>query len=156
MRAKDFISEKEKLDEILPLITGAASLAGKAVGGVASAAGSIAKGVGKGIGAAAGGISSAVGAVGNKAASAIGLGSKKPSAPDLGQLRDIDRAKDQVIRPGKKIILPTQGPGGPQAYKITKVQGDEVEIENPDGNKSPNQPNKIVYNKSDIKKSITL
>jgi hypothetical protein len=166
MRAKEFISEKEKLDEILPLITGAASLVGGAAslaGGVASAAGSIAKGVGKGIGAAAsgigsavGGIGNAVGAVGNRAASAIGLGSRKPKAPDLKQLRDVDRAKDQLIRPGKKIILPTQGIGGPQAFNITKVQGDEVEIENPDGNKSPNQPNKLVYNKGDIKKSITL
>lgn len=166
MRAKDFISEKEQLDEILPLIIGAANLVGGAAslaggaaslaGGVASGVGSVASGVGKGVGAAAKGVGNAIGAVGNKAASAIGMGGKKPENPDLKQTRDVDRAKDQLIRPGKEVSLPTAGPGGPQSFKVTKVQGDEVEIENPEGNKSPNQPNKLVYKKGDIKQSMTL
>jgi hypothetical protein len=149
MRADQFIKKEEKLDEVLPLITGAAALAGgamKLAGGVASGVGSVAKGVGAGIGAAAKGVGKAVGAVGSKAAQKI----------DPKQAQDIDRAKDQLIRPGKKILLPTQGPGGPQAFKVTKVQGDEVEIENPEGNKSPNQPNKLIYKKSDVKSTINL
>lgn len=156
MRADQFIKEEEKLDEVLPLITGAAALAGGAmklaggvasgVGGVASGIGSVARGVGAGVGAAAKGVGKAIGAVGSKAAQKI----------DPKQAQDVDRAKDQLIRPGKKILLPTQGPGGPQAFKVTKVQGDEVEIENPEGNKSPNQPNKLVYKKSDLKSTINL
>jgi hypothetical protein len=159
MRAREFVSEKEKLDEILPLITGAASLAGGAMslaggaaslaGGVASGLGSVAKGVGKGVGAVAGAAGSALG----KTIGALAPGDKKI---DPQQAQDIDRAKDQLLRPGKKIKLPTQGPGGPQDFEVTKVTGDEVEIKNPEGAKSPNQPNKLVYNKDDIKKTINI
>lgn len=149
MRANEFIKEEEKLDEVLPLITGAASLVGgsmKLAGGVASGIGAAAKGVGKGIGAAAKGVGKAVGAVGNKVADKLDPQDK------LAQ----DRAKDQLLQPGRNIILPTKGPGGPEKFKVTKVQGDEVEIENPEGNKSPDQPNKLVYKKNDIKQSINI
>ncbi len=157
MRVTEFVSEEQKLDEVLPLIIGGAGLAAAGtlaaaggiaagVGGVASGVGSVAKGVGKGVGAAAKGVGKVAGAVGSKAAKMI----------DPKQAQDIDRAKDQLIRPGKKIILPTQGPGGPQPFKVTKVQGDEVEIENPEGNKSPNQPNKLVYKKADVKSTIKI
>lgn len=152
MKASEFVSEKEKLDEILPLIVGAASLAGgiaSGVGGIASGVGSVAKGIGKGVGAVAGGVGSAIG----KTIGAIAPGDDKV---DPEQAQDIDRAKDQLLRPGKKIKLPTQGPGGPQDFEVTKVSGDEVEIKNPEGNKSPNQPNKLVYNKDDIKKTINI
>lgn len=150
MRADEFINEEQKLDEVLPLITGAAALAGGAMslaGGVASGVGAVAKGAGK-----------AIGAVGGAAAKGINkaVGTQKPQKLDPKQAQDIDRAKDQLIRPGKKIVLPTQGPGGPQAFKVSKVQGDEVEIENPEGNKSPNQPNKLVYKKSDVKSTIKI
>lgn len=152
MRADEFISEKQKLDEILPLITGAASLAGGAMslaGGVARGAGAVAKGVGKGVGAAAKGIGSAVGATGSAVADKIaGKDKQDPMA--------IDRAKDQMIRPGQKLKLPTQGTGGPADFKITRTQGDEVEIENPEGNKRPDQPSKIVYKKDDLKKSMVI
>lgn len=159
MRAKDFINEHKKLDEVLPLITGAAALAGGAmklaggvasgVGGVASGLGSVAKGVGKGVGAVAGGVGSALGKT-------IGSIGPKDTKIDPEQQRDVDRAKDQLLRPGKKIKLPTQGPGGPQDFEVTKVTGDEVELKNPEGQKSPNQPNKIVYNKDDVKKTINI
>ena len=152
MRADEFVDEKEKLDEVLPLIIGAASLAGgiaSGVGGIASGVGSAAKGIGKGVGAIAKGAGSAIGRT---------IGSIAPSDKkiDPQQAQDIDRAKDQLLRPGKKIKLPTQGPGGPQDFTVTKVTGDEVEIKNPEGNKSPNQPNKLVYNKDDIKKTINI
>jgi hypothetical protein len=152
MRADEFISEKQKLDEILPLITGAASLAGGAMslaGGVARGAGAIAKGVGKGVGAAAKGIGGAVGAAGKAVANKI-------AGDDEEDPQAIDRAKDQMIRPGQKLKLPTQGTGGPEEFKVTRLQGDEVEIENPEGNKQPNQPNKIVYKKDDLKKSMVV
>jgi hypothetical protein len=155
MRANEFVSEEQKLDEVLPLIVGGAAIGlgaaaagiGSGIGGVASGVGAVAKGAGK-----------AVGAVGNLAAKGINkvAGTNKPQKVDPVQAQDIDRAKDQLIRPGKNIILPTQGPGGPQAFKVTKVQGDEVEIENPEGNKSPNQPNKLVYKKSDVKSTINI
>ena len=148
MRQHEFISEKQKLDEILPLITGAASLAGgamKLAGGVASGVGAVASGVGKGIGAAAKGVGKAVGAVGTRAAKAIGGDDDDPA---------IDNAKDQMLQPGKEVELPTQGTGGPQKFKVTKVAGNEVEIENPEGNKNPSQPRKLVYTKDDLKKSM--
>lgn len=160
MRADEFISERQKLDELLPLITGAASLAGgamKLAGGVAAGAGAAAKGIGKGVGAVARGVGNVAGAAGNKAATAIGAQKpQQPQQPDLKQAQAINRAKDQLVRPGSKIDLPTQGAGGPQSFKITKVQGDEVELENPDGNKSPNQPNKLIYKKSDVKNTINI
>lgn len=152
MRLNEFVTEKEQLDEVLPLITGAAALAGgamKLAGGVASGVGSVAKGVGAGVGAVAKGAGSALGKT-------IGALGPKDTAIDPEQERDVDRAKDQLLRPGKKIKLPTQGPGGPQDFEVTKVTGDEVEIKNPEGPKSPNQPNKLVYNKQDIKKTISI
>lgn len=158
MRADEFISNEQKLDEVLPLITGAAALAGgamKLAGGVASGAGAVAKGVGKGVGAAARGVGKAVGAAGSAVADKV-AGTQAPEKIDPKQARDIDRAKDQLIRPGNKIVLPTQGAGGPQAFKVSKVQGDEIEIENPEGNKSPNQPNKLVYKKADVKSTIKI
>lgn len=154
MRAKDFIKEEERLDELLPLVTGAASLVGGAAslaGGVASGVGAVAKGVGKGVGAAASGVGKAVGAVGNATAKGVGkvTGTNEPDTPE------VDNAKNKMLSPGKKINLPTQGPGGPSPFKVTKQQGDEVEIENPDAAK-PGEPKKFVFKKDDLKKNINL
>jgi hypothetical protein len=50
--------------------------------------------------------------------------------------------------------LPTAGTGGTGEFKITGIQGDEVEIENP--RPTPGEPSKTVYKKDDIKKSMSL
>lgn len=150
MRADEFIREDEKLDEIIPLVTGAASAIGgaaKLAGGIASGVGAAAKGIGKGIGAAAKGTGKAVGAVGSAAAKAIGA---KDDAPE------IDQAKDNMLRPGNKIKLPTKTAGGPSEFKVTRVQGQDVEIENPDANTNKDEPQKVVYKRDDLKKSMQV
>ena len=152
MRADEFVTEKQKLDEIIPLITGAASLVGgaaKLAGGVASGVGAAAKGIGKGVGAAASGVGKAVGAAGKAVANKITPGDDEEDSPEA------DRAKDQMITPGKQVALPTTTTGGPAKFKVTRQQGDEVEIENPDAGQ-PGQPRKFVYKKDDIKKNIDL
>ena len=60
---------------------------------------------------------------------------------------------DQDLRTGKTVKLPTDQ-GDDQNFKVIRDMGDEVEIENPEGNKSPSQPNKLVYKKSDLEKVI--
>ena len=158
MRASEFIKEEEKLDEVLPLITGAAALAGGAMrlaGGVASGVGAAAKGIGKGIGAAAKGIGKGVGAVSTRVGQSMGPAQPDEKSNDPAARAAAERAKDQMLRPGSQVKLPTAGPGGAQPFKVTKVQGNEVEIENPDA-KDPTQPNKLVYNKADLKKSMSI
>lgn len=150
MRADEFIHEEEKLDEIIPLVTGAASLVGgaaKLAGGVASGVGAAAKGIGKGVGAVAKGAGQAVGAVGSAAAKAI-----KPKDDDP----EIDQAKDNMLRPGNKIKLPTKTTGGPTEFKVTRVQGQDVEIENPDAGTNNQEPSKVVYKKDDLKKNMQV
>lgn len=66
----------------------------------------------------------------------------------------IDRAKDEIIRPGSSINLPTDSTGGPAQFKVTRVSGNEVEVENP--NPGPGEPKRIVHKKSDIKGSMSL
>lgn len=158
MRASEFIREEEKLDEVLPLITGAASLAGgamKLAGGVASGIGAAAKGIGKGIGAAAKGVGKGVGAVSTRVGQSMGPAEPDENSTDPVARAAASQAKDKLIKPGAQIQLPTAGPGGKQPFKVTKIQGNEVEIENPDA-KDPTQPNKLVYNRDDLKRSITL
>jgi hypothetical protein len=150
MRADEFIKEEDKLNEVLPLI----GLAARAAGGVAKGAAKTAKAAG---GMLAKGI--------NKAANAMPNSTKPepmgaPDTPTATQTKDpttnraLDRAKDQVIRPGSKIQLPTDGTGGPGEFKITNMQGDNVEIENP--RPAPGEPKKVVFKRDDIKKSMTL
>ena len=160
MRADEFITEKEKLDEILPLVGMAAgALAKKAVGSLAKGAvGSQAKGavggVGKGIGAIAGGVGKAIGNTVGKIGQPMGKSEPTQEPKDAGQRVALDRAKDQMVKPGSNINLATGGPGGPQPFKVSAVQGDNVEIENP--KPAPGEPSKVVYKKNDIKKSMTL
>ncbi len=139
MRADEFINSDEKLDEILPLI----GMAARSVAGMAA----------KNIGKAA--VGAAAQKIGQKVSGMAGA-QKQPTVPgDNKTYADADRAKDTLLQPGKKLVLPTQA-GTPQAFKITKVAGDEVEIENPDAVKDPSQPDKITYNNQDIKKSISI
>ena len=164
MRLNEFRTDEEQLDEILPLIGaalgglaragvaagGLAARAGvAAAGGVARAAGGVAKGVGKAVASGvAKGVGSAIGATTAPSKSVAGAEKQEPEA--------IARAKDQMIKPGQKLQLPTQGTGGPGEFKITRIQGDEVEIENPEGINQPNQPSKLVYKKDDLKKSMVI
>jgi len=59
-----------------------------------------------------------------------------------------------MIKPGKAIPLPTEK--GSQNFKVSKIQGNEVEIENPAAMKDPSQPKKVVYKKDDLKRSLTI
>jgi hypothetical protein len=148
MRADEFITEKDKLDEVLPLV----GLAAKTAGGMlAKGAAKVAGGMlAKGAKAATNVVSSA-----NKPQT---MGAADPATPAITpnnvKNQAVDRAKDQVIKPGATINLPTTSTGGPEQYKISRMQGDEVEIENP--NPAPGEPKKVSYKKDDIKKTMSL
>lgn len=139
MRAKDFITLEQKLDEVMPLITNQNSLArakqstkvaNKTPSGTLGSAGTIKpKGTAQ---------------------------QQTQSAPTQADVTQAEIQIDKAIQPGKQIPLPTAGTGKPQNFKITAVKGDEVEIENPDGQRDPNQPNKLTYKRTDIKKSIAI
>lgn len=147
MRVNEFIKDDEQLDEILPLI----GMAARSVAGMA------AKQVGKAVaGAAAKKIGQKVAGMAGGQPQPTTQTPTQPAEPaDAQTYADIDRAKDTLIQPGKNVILPTQA-GQPQPFKVTKVAGDEVEIQNPDAIKDPSQPNKVIYKKQDLKKSISI
>lgn len=156
MRASDFIKEEERLDELLPLVVAGAR-------GVATGAKTLSK-----IGAVKKATQSATGRVGkpmgapNAAPTQADPNAQTnnpqstvpPDQPDPKQAADLDRAKDQLIGPGKEIPLPTEK--GSQNFKVGKIQGDEVEIENPAAMKNPTQPKKVIYKKDDLKRSMTI
>lgn len=147
MRASEFIREEEKLDEVLPLVGAAA----KAVGG-AMARGAAAKGAGS---LARGAAGMAAKPFQSQTGDTIGEPDDQETTPtDPARAQALDRAKDQVIKPGANVKLPTDGTGGPEEFKIAGMQGDEVEIENP--NPAPGEPRKIVHKKDDIKQSMSL
>jgi len=52
------------------------------------------------------------------------------------------------IKAGKKIQMPAGKTNKPTNFKITKVQGDDVEIENPQP--KPGEPKKFTYKKQDL------
>lgn len=138
MRAKDFITLSQQLDEVMPLVTNSNSLAKAKQNSQV--------------------IKKTSGTMGS-------TGTIKPrgtvqqqtqNAPDQADITQAEIQVDKAIQPGKQIPLPTAGTGKPQNFKITAVKGDEVEIENPDGHRDPNQPNKLTYKRQDIKKSIAI
>jgi hypothetical protein len=137
MRSIEFISETQKLDEVIPLIAKTNSLAQAQAGMKASGRGTI----------------GTVGTTGTQ---------KTVGTPQSGQtinptqIQAADKKLDQAIRPGAEIPLPTVGTGGPQKFKVTKVQGDEVEVENPEGDSDSTQPKKLTFKKDDVKKSIAI
>lgn len=139
MRANEFITLEQKLDEVVPLITrnNSVAQARRGISQVKQTTGSVATNKPKGT---QGTPQSAV----------------KKQIPDQGQVTKAEIELDRAIAPGKTIPLPTAGTGKPSKFKVTKVSGDEVEIENPDGKKDPNQPNKLTYNRDDIKNSIAV
>ena len=141
---------------------GAAGAIGRGLGRAAvSAVGAAPKGVGaaaKGVGAAAKGVARMAGATGQQQnAQTIGAPDDQPqgaASTDPARTQAIDRAKDQIIKPGANVSLPTDGAGGPEEFKISGMQGDEVEIENP--SPAPGEPRKTIYKKDDIKRSMSL
>jgi hypothetical protein len=190
MRAHEFITEQEKLDEVLPLIVGAAR----------GAAGALAKGaakqIGKAVGSAVKGTSGAVSKTlqnrnsgnmsspSNTSANTQGSNKNTPQTNNpnakvgtqsntIGNISpqqtqqsipvakttttpDTNKAKDQLLRPGSSIQLPIDTKGTTSNFAVTKVAGDEIEIDNPQALKDPSQPKKLIYKKSDLKKSMSL
>lgn len=63
-----------------------------------------------------------------------------------------DKAAQAKIKAGQTLKLPSQTPAGKpgavKPYKITKVKGDEVEIQNPQA--KPGEPDKVTYKKQDL------
>lgn len=139
MRADEFITLEQKLGEVAPIITrnNTVAQARRGVSQVKQPTGSMST-------------TKSTGTQGTPQ-SAV-----KQQIPDQGQVTQAEIELDKAIAPGKTIPLPSAGTGKPTNFKVTKVSGDEVEIENPDGKKDPNQPNKLTYNRDDIKKSIAI
>jgi hypothetical protein len=137
MRATEFITLEQKLDEVIPLITNSNSLA------VAKQNASVTNKQTKTTG--------TVGTVKTKGT----VQQQTQQTPEPADITQAEIQIDKAIQPGKQIPLPT-GAGRSQNFRITAVKGDEVEIENPDGHRNPNQPNKLTYKRKDIKKSIAI
>ena len=174
MRANEFISEEQQLDEILPLLVGAARGVAAAAGGAAKVAGKVGAAVGRGV-------VGAASSVGKLAANKLGsepepeqdtpngvVGTQtqpnvktseippKPSTqrPTITPALQTKAASAMTnLKPGTNLELPT-GTGRVGNFKISKVMGQNVEIENPDKDKNPNEPDKLVYNKDDLMKSM--
>ena len=139
MRADEFITLEQKLGEVAPIITrnNTVAQARRGVSQVKQPTGSM----------------STTKSTGTQRTPQSAV---KQQIPDQGQVTQAEISLDKAIAPGKTIPLPSAGTGKPTNFKVTKVSGDEVEIENPDGKKDPNQPNKLTYNRDDIKKSIAI
>lgn len=172
MRAKDFIKEEEKLDEILPLIGLAARGAGALAGGAARLAGRAAL---KGAGALARGVGSAVSGVAGAAAGAFGsddeedaeqgpnakVGTQMQPKPSAGTVRPGQQQRPQTaakqtspsidFRPGAKVNLPTTT-GRVGNFKVTKVTGNDIEIENPDKYKLSGEPDRMTFTRDELAK----
>ena len=136
MRAKEFITLEQHLNELVPIVNRNNSLAKAQVGmkQMQRTQGS----------------TSTIKPTGTKPSPQAAA----KQIADPAQLNKAEKAIDQAIRPGQKVPLPTAK--GAQEFKIKARRGDEVELENPDGNKDPNQPNSLTYKVDDVKKSIAI
>lgn len=167
MRADEFISEDEKLDEIVPLIAkGLGSVAKyaakKAVGGVAgSVAGAAAKGIVKGLTARDDDEEKPRANPNAKVGTQPNMGDAKPqtAAPTQpGAAQKTQGAQtmgaNPDIKPGKSIELPTNTVGAKTKYQVKAVRkgaGGEPEVELQDP-KDPKGP-KYVYKQKDIERA---
>jgi hypothetical protein len=150
---------------------GTGRLAGKAALGLgklaAKGAYKAAKGVAKGVGAVAKGAYNTV-AGDDDEEPTNNPNAKVGTQPDLGEPEPQAAAPTQPgaapktqgaqpmganpnIKPGKSIKLPTNTPGGKKSYKVTKTQGDDVEIEDPTA--KPGEPSKMTYKKQDLERA---
>jgi cytoskeletal protein RodZ len=181
MRASEFIREDEKLNELLPLVVGGArAIAGGAktlakFGAAKNATQTAVGRVGKPMGSTpTQGNPNATQPTQQQQPNATQptqqqqpnatqpTQQQQPNAtqptqqqqPNQQQQKAADIAKDNLIKPGQSIPLPTGK--GSQDFKVGKIQGDEVEIENPAAASDPTQPKKVVYKKDDLKRSLTI
>jgi hypothetical protein len=141
------------------LAKGAAKGVGGALakGAARGAAGAVGRGLGRAVASRSGpvGRMAGPGIQQNQTDGTMGAPDDQNAAPtDPARAQALDRAKDQIIKPGANVNLPTDGTGGPGEFKISGIQGDEVEIENP--NPAPGEPRKIIHKKDDIKQSMSL
>ena len=161
-------------------IGGAGRLAGKAALGLGKAA---VKGVAKGVGAVARGAGKAVGTGAKTAYNAVAGDDDEPetnnpnatvgtqpadaqpepqaAAPtDTGAepTRGVGKAAkvpvDTDLRTGSTVDLPTKTPGGKKKYRVTRANGDDIEIEDPTA--KPGEPSKMVYKKQDLQKAMSV
>jgi hypothetical protein len=68
--------------------------------------------------------------------------------------RSAEHNKDRQIKQGGTVKLRTAD-GSEQEFKITRDMGNEVEIENPEGRSNPNEPNKLVYDKKQLRRGMS-
>ncbi len=168
MRAREFISDDQKLDEILPLI-------GAAAGAVARGAGALAGRAAMGLGKAAlrGAGSLAKGAVTSLAKGAMSgdddqadpnatVGTQSSTLSPKTKLQSSNVTKTTAdkaattlanLRPGTNIQMPTNT-GRVGNFKVTRVTPNDVEIENPDKLRNPTEPDKVIFNKKDLAKAM--
>lgn len=189
MRYNEFVTEEQKLDEILPLIPMAAGFAARKVGGalVKKAAQSVGK---KALDTAKDAAKKAVAtkAVGMAARGAAGLAKKaigqdkeqeppadpnavvgtQPATPKTEPMGAAEPAQSAAqsntgrsaptatasseLRTGATVDLPTKTPGGKKAFKVTRAQGDDIEIEDPQA--KPGEPKRMVYKKDDLEAAM--
>lgn len=178
MKAHEFISEEQKLDEILPLLIGAARGVAAGVGAAGRVAGKIGRSASRGVVGAAGSAGRmAAGKLGaavtqeppvqnnpnavvgtqttpNMTSAAAPASTAQPPTANSKMQGNVDPAMAN-IKPGVNLQLPT-GTGKVGNFKISKVMGKNIEIENPDKNKNPNEPDKLVYNRADLIKSMGM
>lgn len=156
MRANEFISEDQKLDEILPLI-------GAAARGVGAVAGRAAMGLGKaamrGAGSLAKGAVSALASGDDEANPNATVGTQtspktKPQTANVTKTMT-DKASTTIanLKPGTNIQMPTNT-GRVANFKVTRITPKDVEIENPDKMKNPTEPDKVVFSKQDLARAM--
>lgn len=161
---------------------GVGKLAGKAALGGAKLAGKAALGgaklAAKGVGAAAKGAAKGVGAVARAVAGdddeeqpnnpnatvgtqpADAQPEPQAAAPtDTGAAtRGVGKAAkvpvDTDLRTGSTVDLPTKTPGGKKKYRVTRANGDDIEIEDPTA--KPGEPSRMVYKKQDLQKAMSV
>jgi hypothetical protein len=176
MRAQEFISEEQKLDEILPLIGAAAGAVARGVGAVAGraamglgkaalrGAGNLAKGAATSLvkGIVPGGDddeetddnpNKTVGVQPN-AAPATATPKTTPQTANVTKTMTDKAAKTIAnLKPGTNIQMPTNT-GRVGNFKVTKTTPNDVEIENPDKVKNPTEPDRVVFNKKDLARAM--
>lgn len=174
--------QEQQLDEIIPAIgaaAGALARGAAAVGGgiARKAAGALAKGAAKAAGRSIAGAAKSTARGANKVSKS--LANRTTSNDDPPETNDPNatvgtqtstqttqgtqgtqgtsstkKSTDQSdpIKKGKSVKLPAGKAGLPKRFKVTRVQGDDVELENP--LPKPGEPKRFVYNKDDIASNL--
>lgn len=163
MRAHEFITEEQRLNELLPLVTGGARSVSRTLAKPITTQAKTAATKAVSIASkppAPRRINNPNAKVGTQA-NTIGDNGSQQSQKNIPVAKTTtaqspEKVKDQLLRPGSSIALPVDAKGTTANFSVTKVSGDEIEIDNPQSLKDPNQPKKLVYKKSDLKKSMTV